>query len=115
MDRVRRRRPDPASAWLGFERRFCTAVKGRAWFGTVDEFGRFWAARNAAGVDVTRNGEQRIVTVTLPAAVDGLTLSTPARWRFLRAEPSGVVATSPGRVTLGPAVNRLRLVFDAGG
>ena len=100
---------------LGFERGFCTAVKDQAWFGTVDEFGRFWAARNAADVDVARNGEQRVVTVTLPAAVDGLTLSTPARWRFIRVEPWGVVAARPGRVTLGPAVNRVRLVFDTGG
>jgi peptidoglycan/xylan/chitin deacetylase (PgdA/CDA1 family) len=99
---------------LGFERGFCTAVKDRAWFGTLDEFGRFWAARNAAGVDVARNGDQRVVTVTLPSAVDGLTLSTPARWRFIRVEPSGMVAARPGRVTLGPAVNRMRLVFDAG-
>ncbi len=107
--------PNVVEPKLGFERRFWAAVKDRAWFGTVDEFGRFWVARNAAGVDVARNAGQRVVTVTLPAAVNGLTLSTPARWRFLRVEPSGVVATGPGRVILGPAVNRLRIVFDAGG
>jgi hypothetical protein len=96
---------------LGFERGFVAGVKDRAWFGTADEFGRFWAARNAAGVDVARSGEQRVVTVTLPAAIDGLTVSTPARWHFVRVEPAGVVATGPGRVTLASAVNRVRLVF----
>ncbi len=106
--------PNIVGPKLAFERRFCAAVRDRAWFGTVDGFGRFWAARNAAGVDVTRNGAQRVVTLTLPAAIDGLTLSTPARWHFLRAEPSGAVAAGPGRVTLGPAVNRVRLVFDGG-
>ena len=96
---------------LGFERGFVAGVKDRAWFGTADEFGRFWAARNAAGVDVARSGEQRVVTVTLPAAIDGLTVSTPAGWHFVRVEPAGVVATGPGRVTLASAVNRVRLVF----
>ena len=107
--------PNVVEPKLGFERRFCTAVQNRAWFGTVDEFGQFWAARNVADVDVVRNGGQRIVTVTLPAAIDGLTLSTPAHWRFLRVEPSGIVATGPARLTLGPAVKRVRLMFDAGG
>ena len=106
--------PNVVEPKLGFEHRFCAAVKDRAWFGTVDEFGGFWAARNAAEVDVARQGEQRVVTVTLPAAVDGLTLSTPAHWRFVLAEPSGVVAAGPGRLTLGPAVGRVRLVFAAG-
>ncbi len=100
---------------LSFERGFVAGVKARAWFGTVDEFGRFWGARNAAGVDVTRSGGQRVVTVTLPATVEGLTVSTPAWWRFVGVEPAGVVAAGPGKVTLGPAVNRVRLVFDAGG
>ncbi len=105
--------PNVVEPKLGFEQRFCAAVRDRAWFGTVDEFGQFWAARNAADVDVEHNGGQRVVTVRLPAAVDGLTLSTPARWRLVRVEPPGVVATGPSSVTLGPAVNRLRLVFEA--
>jgi len=95
---------------LDFERALVDSLRGRAWFGTVSDLGRFWAARTLAGVDVAADGARRVVTLTLPAAVDGLPVQVPAGWTLSRVAPDGVaahpgaggvlVSAGPGTVTL---------------
>ena len=41
---------------LRFEKALVEALRQRAWFGTLREFGEFWAARDKASVDVERQG-----------------------------------------------------------
>ncbi|HKN88355.1 MAG TPA: polysaccharide deacetylase family protein, partial [Nitrospiraceae bacterium] len=42
---------------LEFEKRFVESVKSFAWFGSVSQFGQWWAARNDMAVDVAAEGE----------------------------------------------------------
>lgn len=104
--------PNVLGPKLEFERGFYAALKARAWFGSMGEFGRFWAARNGASVDVKREGAQRTVTLVLPTRIDGLTLSVPRTWRLTRSSPASVGAVARGgRVTLTSAEQTVQLVF----
>lgn len=77
---------------LAFERALVDSLRARAWFGTVGEFGRFWAARAGTAVDVAATGARRVVTLELPAAVEGLVLQVPPGWTLARVAPGSVRA-----------------------
>ena len=85
--------PSNLNEKLAFEQAFVPRWLGRAWFGTLGEFGRWWEARDLAGVDVTLAPGRAEVALTLPEAVTGLVLRVPATWSPVAA---------PGLRTLGP-------------
>ena len=87
---------------LAFEKGFVEGVRPYAWFGSVREFGRWWAARNQVEVDVTRGPTSMQVTMTVPQPVAGLTIEVPEGWTVERAGslPKGV--TQQGRVVTLP-------------
>jgi peptidoglycan/xylan/chitin deacetylase (PgdA/CDA1 family) len=100
---------------LEFEKSLVDSLRPKAWFGSVAEFGAFWAARSSASVDVEGNGERKIVTLILPCAVRGLTVEAPVSWRFLGAEPSEVQAAPSATgvvVTAGPGTVRLAFISN---
>ena len=80
--------PDVTDHKLEFERRFVEAIRGRSWFGTVREFGAFWAARDRVAVDVERQGTGLRVVLTAAQQVGGLTLQLPAGYRVASAQPA---------------------------
>ncbi|MEQ1628026.1 MAG: hypothetical protein ABL965_11585 [Nitrospira sp.] len=67
---------------LAFEKGFVEGVRSYAWFGSVGEFGRWWAARNQVQLDVAQGERGGTVTITTPESVAGLTLEVPGGWRF---------------------------------
>ncbi|HRC43080.1 MAG TPA: hypothetical protein PLT27_03430 [Nitrospira sp.] len=87
---------------LAFERGFVEGVRPYAWFGSVREFGRWWAARNQVGIDVTRDSATMRVTVTVPQSMAGLTIEVPEGWRLeaTSTAPKGIVQR--GRVVILP-------------
>jgi peptidoglycan/xylan/chitin deacetylase (PgdA/CDA1 family) len=96
---------------LDFERALIDSLRGRAWFGTMGEFGRFWAARSAAGVDVAADSATRVISLTLGRVAEGLFLQVPASWTLTGAEPATArVTQGPGgvSVTAGAGVVRMR-------
>jgi len=87
---------------LAFEKGFVKGVRPYAWFGSVGEFGRWWAARNRVEVDVARDATAMRVTVKVPTALAGLTLDMPEGWEIARSdsalrgvEQHGTVVTFP--------------------
>ncbi len=78
---------------LAFEKGFVEGVRPYAWFGSVGEFGRWWAARNRVGVDVVQEGTHSYVTLTVPQAVAGLTIEVPEGWKLAPtgSSPKGIV------------------------
>ncbi|HKW55388.1 MAG TPA: polysaccharide deacetylase family protein [Stellaceae bacterium] len=102
--------PDILGHKLDFERGFVTALKPEAWFGTIGEFGAWWAARDAVTIEVADSGDDRTVTLMLPQHIAGLGLSVPSGWTYRASEPvdlklavgeSGVlIAEAQGTVTL---------------
>jgi len=99
---------------LDFERTLVDSLHARAWFGTVGEFGRFWAARAAVGVEVAADGTRRVVTLTLPVAVAGLVLRVPGGWALAGAVPSEArVVQTPAGVTVAAGPGSVRVTFTA--
>jgi peptidoglycan/xylan/chitin deacetylase (PgdA/CDA1 family) len=102
--------PDTVEPKLGFEKDFVANVKDFSWFGTISEFGRWWAARNALLVDSAWEGGKLIVRIRGPMPIEGLTLTPPAG---LRAEPGQrlVKETNDQSVVLGKIEGSAEVVF----
>lgn len=104
--------PDITGHKLQFERDFVTALKPVAWFGTVNDFATWWAARNEVAVDVELSANFAAVTLTAPQPLKGLPLQIPAGWRLQSAEPAGLKATrTDTSLILDHVPPRARLVF----
>jgi hypothetical protein len=97
-----------------FERKFVEAIHGRAWFGSVGEFGRWWAARNRVGVDVRTDGSLHTVTLDIQDKIAGLALQIPTGWVLTRRDPAQLaVTTGDAYVVLQEAEGQVRLVFES--
>lgn len=69
--------PDILGHKFEFAEGFIKAVKPYAWFGTISDFGDWWSARNDIGIDVVEQGDQKIVQISCPRKIKGLTLVVP--------------------------------------
>lgn len=106
--------PDILGDKFSFEQGFVAALKPEAWFGTLGEFGAWWAARDAATVDVADNGSERAVTLTLPQHIAGLGLSVPSGWTYRTSEPAELkVAVAESGVLIAEAQGTVTLHFTA--
>ena len=102
--------PNEVGGKLDFEKGFVAAWKDRAWFGTMAEFGAWWAARDAVEVDV--DAAAKTATVAAPLPIDGLLLRVPAGWTLDRVEPpSSAAEVVPGGLLLRRASGTMTLRF----
>jgi hypothetical protein len=85
---------------LAFEKRFVESVKSFAWFGSVSQFGQWWAARNELAVDVSTEGEQYVLTLQLPKPMTGLTVHVPAGWTLDERDANLATAEQVGQVVV---------------
>ncbi len=100
---------------LEFEKRFVEAVKPFAWFGSLSQFGQWWAARNEVAVDVSKAGEERILTIQVPSPMVGLTIEVPGDWTLdTRSTVPGSVERIGGVILLHEARDTIRLHFSKG-
>lgn len=65
---------------MAFEKGFVEGVRPYAWFGSVGQFGRWWAARNLVQLDVARHASTVTVAITASESIAGLTLDVPHGW-----------------------------------
>jgi hypothetical protein len=79
--------PDVIEPKLGFERQFVSAVRGFSWFGTMNDFGRFWEARNAVQVASEWQGGKLVVRLDAPTPIEGLTLTPPSGLHPVSGQP----------------------------
>jgi len=106
--------PDILGHKLDFERGFVAALKPDAWFGSMAEFGAWWAARDAIDVEVTASGADRQVTLTVPQKIAGLGLSIPSGWTYRASEPEDLkFAAGDAGVVLAEAQGAITLRFTA--
>ncbi|MBI5800993.1 MAG: hypothetical protein HZA92_09765 [Verrucomicrobia bacterium] len=85
--------PDVTGHKLQFERDFIAALKPVAWFGTVNDFASWWAARNEVALDVDLSTNFAAVTLAAPRPLNGLALQVPAGWRLQSADPASLKIT----------------------
>jgi len=67
---------------LAFEKRIVESLRPYGWFGSIGEFGRWWAARNQVGLEVVPADGRLRVELIIPQRLAGLTLEIPAGWRL---------------------------------
>ena len=104
--------PDITGHKLQFERHFVAALKPHAWFGTLNEFATWWAARDAVSVDVELSSNFAAVTLRAPQSLTGLPLQVPAAWRLQQVAPADLSVTPVGHaLVLGPLPSQARLIF----
>lgn len=98
---------------LKFEQQFVEALRPRAWFGTMRDFGAFWTARDNVAVDIERQGTKIRVSLTSPGHITGLTLQLPAGYRVTSAEPKELVFTQKGdQAVLGDWTGNAALTLE---
>lgn len=70
---------------LDFTREYIAALHDTAWFDTVGNYGKWWAARDTVAVNVTEAPDgERSVRVSVDGSIEGLTLELPEGWTYLR-------------------------------
>lgn len=102
--------PDILEHKFEFAEGFIEHVKPYAWFGSLSDFGAWWAARNAAHVKISQIGDKKQITLTCPQDIDGLTLHVPRRYKLRGARNNpDVTITKPGHWLVNCARGRLAL------
>jgi hypothetical protein len=102
--------PDTVEPKLGFEKKFVAGVKDFSWFGAIEDFGNWWEARDAVGIDSRWQGDKLIVHVKAPQAIDGLTLIPPADLRPAAGQ-SAIKAFDGNSSVLGKVGGAADIVF----
>jgi hypothetical protein len=105
--------PDVLDHKLAFEQGFVEAMRKRAWFGSLSDFGQWWSARDQIGVDVDENVDEKIVRLEIPKRIEGLTLKLPAEWRLTSSMPATLNALQQanGSVVIEGAEGEVKLIF----
>ena len=96
---------------LDFARTLIDELRSEAWFGALEDFGGWWAARDDVAVDAERSSEGVVLAVAAPQPIGRLALEVPAGWRLEGASP---LIRQAGRVVVierleGSAKIRFRL------
>ncbi len=81
---------------LRFMKRFIDAWKGKAWFGTMKDYGSWWAARDRVEIDTKRTGGALSVELDVPVAMTDLTIIVPPGSRFAAAQPAAITVKQEG-------------------
>ena len=101
--------PNVLEEKMTFEQGLVNALKDKAWFGSLGEYGRWWEARDAAETDVLVQGQLRQVRLRLPQAVEELPLEVPAGW-MLQSGPGRIQG---GQVLISAPAGEAVLTFTA--
>ncbi len=87
---------------LTFQKAFVAAVRDWAWFGSISDFGAWWAARNAVEVDSDCAAGSCRIRVRAPQAISGLPLTLPKNCIYRGSDDRDLTVTRNGdRVVLG--------------
>ena len=96
---------------LEFERRFIAEFKERAWFGTVAQFGDWWAVRDSAIIQLeTVNADTRRLLITSDGEIDGLSIRLPQGWAYQEGLEGS--QQQDDVLVLGPFENNAQVLFS---
>ncbi|MEM5515868.1 polysaccharide deacetylase family protein [Henriciella sp. AS95] len=83
--------PDILDHKFDFAEGFIAHVKPFAWMGTVSDFGDWWAARDAVGVDVISSDTGKSIELRCASPIEGLTLHVPDAYAIPERIEGGTV------------------------
>jgi peptidoglycan/xylan/chitin deacetylase (PgdA/CDA1 family) len=97
---------------LEFVRGFTKALQSAAWFGSVEEFGSWWSARDGVNLDGVRDGETVTVRIESKRPVHDLTVEVPPHWSLQDPSPAKPgLKQQPGAITLANVSGIVLLKF----
>jgi len=70
---------------LDFQRELVDEVKPYAWMGSMRQFGDWWAARDKVQVDVEKQDEDVVITLSAPEKIEGLTLELDGVYNLVQS------------------------------
>lgn len=85
--------PNETGTKLEFVRRFIVRWKGRAWFGTVEEFGQFWTARDR----LRFRRRENVLELDAPLQADGIVLQSATGQLLPLARGTAKTRSLPGK------------------
>jgi len=101
---------------LDFQKRLVAALKDRAWFGSLRDFGNWWTARDQMTWHVERNGSRRTLLLVAPQPVNDLPLQLPRHYRLIKTTPETATSQASNQTLLVKQVaGRLLLEFETAG
>jgi hypothetical protein len=103
--------PDILGQKLDFEKRFVQAQGDGVWYGSVEQFGGWWAARDMVAADAAEKGGRVVLSLAVPQPLQGLTLEIPEHLSLVSAPPGVSVQRLGTRLVLGRVAGRLELTF----
>lgn len=104
--------PDELGDKLEFQRRLVAAIGEGAWRGSLGEFGRWWAAREAVRLDAQMTPSGAELRLVAPEPIAGLTLELPSGFEASGTLPPASRTTGDGRVVLGRIQGRVVIALQ---
>jgi hypothetical protein len=102
----------PGALGRRIEKEFVQALKDEAWFGSLKDFGDWWAARNEVTADVVREGGKRIVVLEVPRRMEGLSVMLPIRSTPVSVENGGRYFNDGKLIIFEIAEGTIRITLD---
>lgn len=101
---------------LDFQKRLVAALKNRAWFGSLRDFGAWWTARDQITWQVQYEGRRRTLLLESPQPISDLVLQLPKHYRLVKTTPETVTTPSAGSSLLISKITApLKLEFETAG
>ncbi len=105
--------PDIIGKKFKFETEFVRNMGDSVWYGTINDFGKWWAARNEIGIDVSTSGKNHVVALSVPLAISGLTLNIPSNWHYISSNPVNInVSQREQQVIIKQLTGDVKLYFE---
>lgn len=106
--------PNELGHKLEFQKRFVAALRDRAWFGSLRQFGDWWVARDGIIWRVRRDGTRRMLELQIPRPIEGIVLELPSHFRLTGSPPGALTATAEAgsSITLGKVSGNLVIEFE---
>jgi hypothetical protein len=103
--------PNVTAEKLAYERDLADSLKNEGWFGSIDQFGPWWAMRDHIKVDVAAT-DSLSATVTLDPkwATKGVAIEIPEHWQLV-ADPALEARQEGRRVVISFVAGRTVLRF----
>ncbi|MCC7231960.1 MAG: hypothetical protein IT242_03375 [Bacteroidia bacterium] len=102
--------PNPTG--LAVEKKFINEMKPVAWFGTMKDFGFWWAARNEVTLDISNEGGHRVVNVNVPKRMEGLAIMLPLRSTPIAVEGGGKYIVDGKLIVFELAEGKIRITLN---
>ncbi len=98
---------------LQYEKKYIEVFGRTSWFGTLKEFGKWWAARDQITIEVKTVAGTKTVQISAPTAITGLTIKVPPTWSLKSTDPDHALKSIEQNVLVFNTIQGIvRLNFD---